>query len=204
MVVGRPGANALLHARRRRAGERREELKMAMASKETLLKYDVDRTYKLEMGEVTEMLKDLFGYSPENDEVKCVMRIVHKRMFRADDQLDAPITTMELAETFAVWHAFMEDKEWVDEIFAKYDIDKSGTLDSEQLKTLLTDLNEGEAPSDEEVARVASSADAVDGVADGVINKLELRAAVAEWYSIKEQSEAAKNSSPESGCCVVQ
>ncbi len=49
------------------------------------------------------------------------------------------------------WMSYLESKNEIDEVFAKYDWDNSGKLERDQLKGLLTDLNEGDPPDDEEV-----------------------------------------------------
>ena len=66
-----------------------------------------------------------------------------------------------------MWKRYLDSKPEIDEIFDKFDVNKSGKLEADQLKAFLTELNDGIAPSDDEVKWVLESADgAVDGSAD--------------------------------------
>ena len=68
----------------------------------------------------------------------------------------------------------------IDARYDYYDKNKSGTLEADQLATLLTDLNEGTPPTKEEVTWVLSAA---DHSANKGVDREELRAAIAVWYS---------------------
>lgn len=72
----------------------------------------------------------------------------------------------------------------------KYDTDKSGKLDREQLTSMLTDLDSstppGTAPSDEEVKFILASADFTGttfGFADGCIGTEEIVDAIVAWQT---------------------
>mmetsp|Transcript_31236 Transcript_31236/g.62996 ORF Transcript_31236/g.62996 Transcript_31236/m.62996 type:complete len:100 (+) Transcript_31236:367-666(+) len=98
--------------------------------------------------------------------------------------------------------SYKECKAEIDLVFEKYDSDKSGGLDREQLKNLLTELNAGGEPKAEEVDFVLMHADVIG---NGVVTKPELAKAVSVWYvhveKKQQQTDAVK---PGSACCLVQ
>jgi len=103
-----------------------------------------------------------------------------------------------------------EDKAFINEKMNKFDTDHTGTLNKEQLKKLLEDLNEGEEITDFEVDNVFQSADLSK---TGVINQTEIRKAVNEWFAYCAVAEANNRvigkkgesgpKQPKKGCCVV-
>jgi len=65
-------------------------------------------------------------------------------------------------------------------LYNRYDTDNSGELDREQLKKLLTDLNDGLEIIDEEVDDIMLVADTGKS---GTIDKTELIKAISVWFS---------------------
>lgn len=51
------------------------------------------------------------------------------------------------ARALEAWMSYNECKSEIETVFDKFDSDKSGGLDREQLRNLLTELNGGEAPN---------------------------------------------------------
>eukprot|EP00960_Hanusia_phi_P017927 527185-Hanusia_phi.AAC.2 len=72
-------------------------------------------------------------------------------------------------------------KDVIDEVFEKHDVDKDGSLNRDQLKTLLMELNDNIMPTDEEVKWVLDHADVIG---DGVIDKPELMKAISLWCDL--------------------
>lgn len=121
-----------------------------------------------------------------------------------------------------VWKNFKENYTFINDMFEKYDTDKSGDLSKEQLRPLLVELNEDDEVTEAEVDKVISLADTqgTNGKGDGRIDKLELMRAVAVWYSdvdsknpnVQETEEPASPTPPKeeegqvaSSCaCIVQ
>ena len=110
---------------------------------------------------------------------------------------DQEIGKSELEAAISVWKRYLDSKPEIDEIFDKFDVNKSGKLEADQLKAFLTELNDGIAPSDDEVKWVLESADgAVDGVAKtGGVNRTELTQAISLWY--------AHEDSLHKQCCIL-
>ena len=99
-------------------------------------------------------------------------------------------------------------KNSIDEKFSKYDLNGSGDLDKQQLQNMMTDLNDGIKPSDDEVDLIMNIADTSK---TGVINRWEVRRAVEEWYTYaaiandkrKQKEEYAKKKENAGGCCTI-
>eukprot|EP00736_Rhodelphis_marinus_P013527 Rmarinus@m.4303 len=176
------------------AGKRRSESisrgKMERYQKinHIMKRYDHNHTGKLEKDQVQEMLQDLNeGVSPTEEELEFVITTSH--CIREDpipeDEKEC-ISRDDLSLALAIWKGYKEDKGWIDEIFDRYDTDHSGALEEDQLRKLMTDLNEGHVPTDDEVSFVMKNADAKDGVLNGKVNRTELRSAVMIWYHVIE------------------
>ena len=101
-----------------------------------------------------------------------------------DKKMDGEIGRSELEAAISIWKSYLESKPDIDVIFEKFDKNESGKLEPDQLKSLLTELNDDIEPTEEEVKFILDSADgAVHGVAKtGGINRTELTQAISLWY----------------------
>jgi hypothetical protein len=79
----------------------------------------------------------------------------------------------------AIWRALQSEQDQIDRCFSKFDIDRSGKLSREELRTMLQQLNDALPVTWTEVDWLIESAD-TDG--DGSLDRNELRAGVAHWY----------------------
>merc|ERR1719262_1532370 len=104
--------------------------------------YDKAKNNKLDASELKTLLRDYSTEPVSDDEVTFVLRM-------ADVKKTGAIERDELAGAMKVWSTYRESGPMIDETFEKYDTDKSGKLDKEQLRKLLSDLNEGLPVSDE-------------------------------------------------------
>jgi len=165
---------------------------------ELMKKYDTNNTGKLEKGQLAVLMRDLNnGSDPSNEEVNWVM-------FKADTSKGARnfgVDSDELMCAIRTWKGYLDNKDYLDKTFEKYDTNKSGSLEREQLKALMTDLVEGDnpAPNDKEVSKVLYEADRKDGSMDGSINKTELMYAISLWYNMIEEKRKKRSSM----CCVI-
>jgi hypothetical protein len=82
------------------------------------------------------------------------------------------------------------DVKFIDEVWAKYDVDDDGGLGVSEVKQLMTDMNEGVPPSDKEVKILVKISD-VDN--SGLVSKTELRKLVATWFVTAENKNRKLN-----------
>ena len=78
------------------------------------------------------------------------------------------------------WITYVKNKPTIKGIFQKFDVDRSGSLSREEVTEMLTMLNEGEKPEDEDVQWVMQSADEI-GDGEG-IEKPEVLQLISAWY----------------------
>ena len=84
-----------------------------------------------------------------------------------------------MATAVATWCTLRQQQDLIDASFDEFDVDHSGKLSREQVRTMLQQLNDGLPVTWTEVDWTIESADA-NG--DGLLDRQELRAAVACWY----------------------
>ena len=108
------------------------------------------------------------------------------------------ITSAELPVAMAVLKGMIDDAKDtddaidIDETFEKYDINKSGELEKDQLASLLKDLNDGVDVPEKDLDMVLKQADVSES---GAIKREELKPAIMIWYSLQEDDgEEAKES----------
>uniref|UniRef100_A0A7S0YS44 EF-hand domain-containing protein n=1 Tax=Hemiselmis tepida TaxID=464990 RepID=A0A7S0YS44_9CRYP len=77
----------------------------------------------------------------------------------------------------------LEHQNKLKKVLRKYDTEKTGFLERKELGEMLTDLNDGEAPSDEEVLWVLRVADSKNQDVDDRLDVTELDAAIETWNS---------------------
>ena len=93
------------------------------------------------------------------------------------------------------WKGYLACKDDIEQKMAKYDTNQSGKLETNQLKMMLTDLNDGRPPTDEEVQMVMEEADGKVLQSTGGVNKTELNFAISVWYCYVEDQRSA--------CCAL-
>mmetsp|Transcript_26260 Transcript_26260/g.62177 ORF Transcript_26260/g.62177 Transcript_26260/m.62177 type:complete len:214 (-) Transcript_26260:307-948(-) len=157
---------------------------------ELLEKYDTSNTGNLLKDELMQLLQDAAkGRKPTEEELNFVL-------WSTTEGKSDRVSKQEIPKALDLWSDYERNLREVEEKFDKYDTNKSGKLEKDQLKLLLTDLDEGIPPTDAEVDWVFATADgAVEGVTPtGGINKTELMLAISLWYTHVEDK---------SSCCVV-
>ena len=143
-------------------------------------KYDTNGSKKLEPEQLRNLLRDLSvtesddpGLEPTDDEVRFVLTVADKRNNESIDQ-------DEVLYAVRIWKNYMQDKPLIDAKMAKYDTDRTGKLNRQQLTNFLVDLNDGKQVTEEEVDWVFRKADVLG---DGAIGGIELKCVIAAWNS---------------------
>lgn len=88
-----------------------------------------------------------------------------------------------------------EDEDFIAAMIAKYDKNFSGGLGDTEIKTLMTDLNDGKPVQDTTVAQYLGK---YDRNMNGEIDKKEVRKLIAAWYINVEDSNRDA-----SRCCAI-
>eukprot|EP00754_Rhynchopus_humris_P005559 Rhum_TRINITY_DN12767_c0_g2::Rhum_TRINITY_DN12767_c0_g2_i1::g.54212::m.54212 len=205
MYAGRFGA--ISSARRASAAGKRHDA-MARARKERqkaekivdsiMQKYDTDKSGALSEAQVIELLTDLDystppGTQPSAEEICFVMQVADKSKSKA-------IERGELIGAITIWNSYLQDKDTIDAVLNKYDTDKSGSLSKEQAKALLTELNEGLPPSQDEVDQVFQYADVC---VSGDLKRVEVLLAINYWYHMADEKRGKQRETESSGCCSL-
>jgi len=153
-----------------------------------LAKYDISNTGTLSREEVLTMAKDLLNtYTPEvggitDEDIDMIMRC-------GGDNVKPELTKGEIAHALALMAILKDYNKWVVELFAKFDVDKSGKLSADQLKPLLKDVN-GKDPEDKDITYILKQCE--PRLASDPISKDQLKAALACWYCLQDQTVADK------------
>lgn len=156
-------------------------------------KYDTNKSGKLEQDQLKLLLKDMSnGADPSDEEIRWVF-------YKADTSKGSRnfgVDSNELLYALRTWKGYLDNKEYLDATFEKYDTNKSGQLERDQLKNLMTDLcGEEEPPTDKEVSQVLYEADRKDGQVSGTLHKTELMYAISLWYNMLKERKVKKSSS---------
>lgn len=138
---------------------------------ELIEQYDHDQSGVLEQDEFRELLRDFNnGKPPTDQEFHFILRL-------ADTNRDNAINQGELHYALRAWHSYRHLDDSVVAVFSEFDTDESGKLDVNELKALLTAVNDDVPVPLQEVQWV------LDHGSNGSINRSELLGAVAAWYT---------------------
>eukprot|EP00747_Dinoflagellata_sp_TGD_P094999 gnl/TRDRNA2_/TRDRNA2_166310_c0_seq1.p1 gnl/TRDRNA2_/TRDRNA2_166310_c0~~gnl/TRDRNA2_/TRDRNA2_166310_c0_seq1.p1 ORF type:complete len:195 (+),score=35.94 gnl/TRDRNA2_/TRDRNA2_166310_c0_seq1:71-655(+) len=151
-------------------------------NREIIKKYDSNLSGKLEADQLRKLLEDLNDGSEVSDDEVAYMMLINGE---ANDAIDITQLTIVLNK----WTSYMQVSPEITPLLEKHDTNHSGRLEKDQLKNLLTDLNDGKEATDEEVDWVMEQADLLG---NGVITKPEMKRAVALWYTHVEGEDAKK------------
>eukprot|EP00740_Mantoniella_antarctica_P017088 CAMPEP_0181370600 /NCGR_PEP_ID=MMETSP1106-20121128/13524_1 /TAXON_ID=81844 /ORGANISM="Mantoniella antarctica, Strain SL-175" /LENGTH=201 /DNA_ID=CAMNT_0023487427 /DNA_START=242 /DNA_END=847 /DNA_ORIENTATION=- len=169
---------------------------------DTMRKYDTNRSGKLEQSQLALMLKDMNGgFDVTKEELAWVF-------YKADTctgRRNYGVDHGEILYAIRIWKGYLENREYLDHMFEKYDTGRTGQLAFAELKVLLTDLTDPDEPppSDKEVKQVMYEADRKDGEVDGSLKKVELMYAISLWYTMVKHRKSKSFMPLASKMCVV-
>lgn len=78
------------------------------------------------------------------------------------------------------FHAYLSHLDMIDEVYRQYNEYRDNHLTKDELKLVLTQLNNGIAPTEAQLDEVMREA---DEIGDGTVTKPELSRAIAVWYA---------------------
>merc|ERR1719379_2552329 len=147
-------------------------------------KYDTNKSGKLEREQIIQILTDIDFSTPEGtppspEELDFIVKV-------GDRSGDGCIERREFENALIAWRTYTKQREKLEELIKKYDKSGSGKLEKDELKMYLTDLNDGKAPTDEEVDWVMSEA---EFMGDGAIRMQEIMMATQSWYNFQVKKE---------------
>jgi len=183
---------------------RREEAKAQELAQmdELFKKYDEDSCGLLERHELEKLLTELMGKEPPSRVVDDVMKRAELRDDDGDGVADTTgIPRAGLVSALAVYKDYLEEQEFIDDIFRKFDKNANDVLEigNDELRELMNEMK----PFPDvmvEPGDVSWVLEEADFNKNGVIDRPELLAALAAWRHLSKHKLATKKS----GCgCVI-
>eukprot|EP01006_Ploeotia_vitrea_P001030 TRINITY_DN104086_c0_g1_i1.p1 TRINITY_DN104086_c0_g1~~TRINITY_DN104086_c0_g1_i1.p1 ORF type:complete len:216 (+),score=39.27 TRINITY_DN104086_c0_g1_i1:56-703(+) len=214
-MIGRMGAAAAVRHDKNKVGytaqpglKRKkahdERLKLAKQLDQLFQQYDVDHTGKLEKNELISLLTEL------NDNVPPTEAEINYILHEADNsEVDKCIDRKELKAALVAWKEYKKDEPVIRKMLDKYDKNNNQIFEFDELKEILTDLNDGNTPTNDEVEWVLNQADHTDGIVDGALNTTEIMVAIGLWYSHCEvvrddvRNDGSKPGTPGKPSCTI-
>jgi Ca2+-binding EF-hand superfamily protein len=172
-----------------KAKSRKQAYERAQDIKARIEKYDLSKTGTLSREEVIKMAADILNeYTPlvgglTDEDVEMIMRC-------GGDNVRPELTKDEVPNALACMAQIRQDNHLLVNLFSEFDVDKTGELPSDQLTNLLTRINGGTAPDVSDVDYILAQCEP-RGKTDP-IKIVQLKAAVACWFCIKDKSIADK------------
>jgi Ca2+-binding EF-hand superfamily protein len=176
-------------------------------------KYDTNKSNALEFDQLKAFLSDTCAGTVDavssavehskrksEDKQKVIVTDEDVRfiLLTCDKSKEGSVSKEEVLYALKVWTTYLDHQASIDQAFEKFDTDKSNSLDKEQLRACLQELNSGEPVSDADVDHVMQKGDILE---NGVLHRIELRVAVAAWYA---NAEVKQEKASISACCVLQ
>jgi len=173
-------------AKRSAAKTKREKEmeKVKLKIQEAFKEADIDGDGVLDRTQLTFLMRkmkcDIIGEDtdPRPAAIDWVMDI-------ADRSGDGKLSLREVEKAISVYAAYLQEREFIDGIFEKYDKNKDQVLDREELTGYCKELNEGVEPTEAEIDWILSRSDKggmTSQAGDGLIGRIELLAVVNEWF----------------------
>ena len=185
-------ASALL--RNKAIAKKEDDAKMRIAHQQAFTKDVLNRFSSdgnvLNAKEVSRWLAGLSTDGEINDdELKWILMLGNKsteseKKFRGsmkDLDLDHAVLFPDTFEfVMESWITYIKNKPTIDGIFKKFDVDRNGSLSRDEVASMLTMLNDGNPPNEEDMEWVIQSADEI-GDGEG-IETPEVLQLISAWY----------------------
>ena len=139
--------------------------------------FDKSKTGKLNREEVRALCESIMNeVTPllggvTEDDIDQVMRI-------GGNMATPEITIEEIPTALSTVLALKSNNFRIHDLFKKHDTDNSGMLHTDQLKTLIAEINEGEMPTQEDIDYILKQCDTSG---EGHITESQVKAAISAW-----------------------
>lgn len=166
--------------------ERREELVLALDR--FFNEFDISATGGLNDGELTKLLAYTHSQKkePSSEAIEFIKKV-------ADFSESGEINKDEMVAAVEAWETYDKDRAQIDDIMQKYDSDKNGMLDPEEVRLMLQDLTAQALGPDYVGPQPQVTQDDVDLVmmmcdisCNDTIDEQEVKRALAFWKSHNE------------------
>jgi len=169
----------------------RDARKREYELKDILRKWDFDHSGGLKWDELQAFLQDLAAkhghpqYCPGDEDIKWMISKAKQGGLRGHSWADWREGKYELdkdalSKGLPEFLCYLSHLDMIDEVFREYNQEGDGHLDRNQLKGVLTQLNDGYAPTDAQLDEVMKEA---DEIGSGTVTKPELTRAISLWYA---------------------
>jgi len=180
-----PGMKKRAKKNKRSAAKDEQAEYEAQIKKTIAEKFDGDGTKTLDRAEVRHMCETLMhdSFSPI---LGTVTDAEIDRVMAMGDMTKGPneeITVDDIPTALSTILAIQSEHQRIDELFHSHDSDGSKTLEEKELRLLLTEVNEGIMPTDEDIKFVIEKCAGVDKVVD----ENEIRNAITLWYVLADE-----------------
>uniref|UniRef100_A0A7S0XHM6 EF-hand domain-containing protein n=1 Tax=Mantoniella antarctica TaxID=81844 RepID=A0A7S0XHM6_9CHLO len=165
---------------------------------------DIDGSGELDRSQLSMLMRkmkmDILGEDtdPRPSAVDWVLNL-------ADRSGDGALSLREVEKAISVYAGYLRERDFLDGVFAKYDVNGDQMLDRDELRGYCQELNEGIEPTDAEMEWIITRADkgGMTSLAnDGKIGRIELLSVVNEWFFMPpdvNDAEFAANDEDEDG-----
>lgn len=152
---------------------------------ELMVKYDVSKTGSLSREEVKRLAQEwLTEFTPfvggvSDEDVDMIMRC-------GGENVKKEVTMSELPKALAVMASIKEHNKSLVELFNKFDVDQTGSLPADQLKSLLKEVSGGVEVDESDVNYILMQCEPRN--AKDPIGMNQLKAALACWYCLQKET----------------
>jgi hypothetical protein len=148
--------------------------------------------------ELQSLLKDLAAhhghpeYTPADEDIKWVIKHATKGTDKDGHRWSEwrngmhEIDKGDLRRGVPQYLCYLAHLDLINAVFEDFDIQHDNHLEKFEVKAMLTQLNNGHPPSEQQLNEVMTEA---DEIADGTVTKLELGRAIAVWYTMSLPSD---------------
>ena len=155
-------------------------------------RFDANKDGKLQPDELRSLVKWL---NKEREPTEEEMGFIYHAVKPEGVGPDYEMSRTELQVAAMTYQGYATDQDFIERTLSKYDTNHDGKLDRPEVVAMLTELNDGNPPLDEEVDYVFENS---DWDHSGTLTRTEIKVAISAWYALVSQKYQAQQ-----GCCLL-